>query len=158
MLQFYNTPINEYQAKLVLKPLTPEWKWKLIYEPIHHDVRILSKKIPITKFLNLQVWWCLTASLFMKWLLSLSWSVQKMFLKFNKSGIFYVLVCIDSHCIAIDAIISWSSTFHKISFVVVYSDINGAGWCRTQFSNACYWLEMEAHHVFGWRWCIPDSK
>lgn len=55
LVQFYNAPINEYQAKLVLKPLTPEWKWKLIYEPIHQDVRVLSKKIPITKFLNLQV-------------------------------------------------------------------------------------------------------
>lgn len=54
-MEFYNAPINEYQAKLVLKPLTPEWKWKFIYEPIHQDVRVLSKKIPITKFLNLQV-------------------------------------------------------------------------------------------------------
>nr|KYP57838.1 hypothetical protein KK1_004119 [Cajanus cajan] len=53
-MEFYNAPINEYQAKLVLKPLTPEWKWKIIYEPLHHDVRVLSKKIPITKFLNLQ--------------------------------------------------------------------------------------------------------
>nr|AFK36317.1 unknown [Lotus japonicus] len=53
-MEFYNAPSNEYQAKLVLKPLTPEWKWKLIYEPIHHDVRILSKKIPVTRFLNLQ--------------------------------------------------------------------------------------------------------
>jgi len=58
-VQFFNAPVNEYQAKLVLKPLTPEWKWKIIYEPLHHDVRVLSKKIPITKFLNLQVWWCL---------------------------------------------------------------------------------------------------
>ncbi|QCD80229.1 hypothetical protein DEO72_LG2g550 [Vigna unguiculata] len=54
-MEFYNAPVNEYQAKLVLKPLTPEWKWKIIYEPLHHDVRVLSKKIPITKFLNLQV-------------------------------------------------------------------------------------------------------
>ncbi|KAL9325824.1 hypothetical protein ACSQ67_006469 [Phaseolus vulgaris] len=54
-MEFFNAPVNEYQAKLVLKPLTPEWKWKIIYEPLHHDVRVLSKKIPITKFLNLQV-------------------------------------------------------------------------------------------------------
>ena len=27
-----------------------------MYEPVHHDVHILSKKIPITKFLNLQVY------------------------------------------------------------------------------------------------------
>ncbi|CAJ2649959.1 uncharacterized protein LOC123906297 [Trifolium pratense] len=54
-MEIYNAPINECQAKLIFKPLTPEWKWKFIYEPIQHDVRILSKKIPITKFLNLQV-------------------------------------------------------------------------------------------------------
>lgn len=54
-MEIYNAPINECQAKLVFKPLTPEWKWKLIYEPIQHDVRILSKKIPITRFVNLQV-------------------------------------------------------------------------------------------------------
>ncbi|KAB1209495.1 hypothetical protein CJ030_MR6G007269 [Morella rubra] len=54
-LEFYNAPANEYQAKLVLKPLAPDRRWKFIYEPIHQDVRVISKKIPITKFLNLQV-------------------------------------------------------------------------------------------------------
>ncbi|GAV72799.1 hypothetical protein CFOL_v3_16287 [Cephalotus follicularis] len=54
-LEFYNVPINDYQVKLVLKPLSPDRRWKFIYEPIHHDVRLLSKKIPVTKFLNLQV-------------------------------------------------------------------------------------------------------
>ncbi|KAJ9183744.1 hypothetical protein P3X46_007556 [Hevea brasiliensis] len=54
-LEFYNAPINDLQAKLVLKPLSPDRRWKFIYEPIRQDVRILSKKIPITKFLNLQV-------------------------------------------------------------------------------------------------------
>nr|DAD49102.1 TPA_asm: hypothetical protein HUJ06_019039 [Nelumbo nucifera] len=54
-LEFYNAPTNEFQAKLVLKPLAPERMWKFIYEPIHHDVRLLSKKIPVTKFLNLQI-------------------------------------------------------------------------------------------------------
>ncbi|KAF6146590.1 hypothetical protein GIB67_008876 [Kingdonia uniflora] len=53
--EFYNAPSNEYQAKLVLKPLSPDRRWKFMYEPIHQDVRFLSKKIPVTKFLNLQV-------------------------------------------------------------------------------------------------------
>ncbi|CAN6541255.1 unnamed protein product [Malus baccata var. baccata] len=54
-LEFYNAPINEFQGKIVLKPLAPERTWKFIYEPIHQDVRVLSKKIPLTGFLNLQV-------------------------------------------------------------------------------------------------------
>ncbi|KAK6784544.1 hypothetical protein RDI58_017999 [Solanum bulbocastanum] len=54
-LEFYNNPSNEYLAKLVLKPLAPERRWKFICEPLHHEVRLLSKKIPVTKFLNLQV-------------------------------------------------------------------------------------------------------
>ncbi|KAK3438688.1 hypothetical protein EUGRSUZ_C03348 [Eucalyptus grandis] len=54
-LEFYNAPRNDFQAKLVFKPLSPDRLWKFVYEPIHQDVRILSKKIPVTKFLNLQV-------------------------------------------------------------------------------------------------------
>ncbi|GJT29733.1 hypothetical protein Tco_0910008 [Tanacetum coccineum] len=54
-LEFYNAPVNECQAKLVLKPLSADRRWKFIYEPLHHDVRLVSKKIPLTKFLNLQV-------------------------------------------------------------------------------------------------------
>uniref|UniRef100_A0A5B7BK97 DUF7781 domain-containing protein n=1 Tax=Davidia involucrata TaxID=16924 RepID=A0A5B7BK97_DAVIN len=54
-LEFYNAPINEFQAKLVLKPLAHDRIWKFMYEPIRSDVRLLSKKIPVTKFLNLQV-------------------------------------------------------------------------------------------------------
>lgn len=54
-LEFYNVPVNEYQAKLVLKPLAHDRRWKFAYEPLQHDVRLLSKKIPVTKFLNLQV-------------------------------------------------------------------------------------------------------
>ncbi|KAL8036010.1 hypothetical protein ABFX02_12G131700 [Erythranthe guttata] len=50
-----NAPINDYHAKLVLKPLSYERKWKLIYEPFYQDVQLVSKKIPVTKFLNLQV-------------------------------------------------------------------------------------------------------
>ncbi|XP_057498020.1 uncharacterized protein LOC130782644 isoform X1 [Actinidia eriantha] len=41
--------------ELVLKPLSYERKWKFIYEPLQHDVQLLSKKIPVTKFLYLQV-------------------------------------------------------------------------------------------------------
>lgn len=54
-LEFYNAPSNEYQAKFVLKPLSPARRWKFMYEPLHHDVRLVSKKIPVTKYLNLQV-------------------------------------------------------------------------------------------------------
>ncbi|KAG6590034.1 hypothetical protein SDJN02_14723 [Cucurbita argyrosperma subsp. argyrosperma] len=54
-LEFYNAPCNEYEAKLVVKPLYPEQRWKFIYEPIRQDIRLLSKKIPVTRFLNLQV-------------------------------------------------------------------------------------------------------
>ncbi|CAI9293147.1 unnamed protein product [Lactuca saligna] len=54
-LEFYNAPMNECQAKLVVKPLSNERRWKFIYEPLHHDIRLVSKKIPLTKFLNLQV-------------------------------------------------------------------------------------------------------
>ncbi|ONK61170.1 uncharacterized protein A4U43_C08F26950 [Asparagus officinalis] len=54
-LEFFNLESNEYEAKMVLKPLSPERRWKFIYEPIHGDIRLLSKKIPITKYLNLQV-------------------------------------------------------------------------------------------------------
>ncbi|XP_060190516.1 uncharacterized protein LOC132619708, partial [Lycium barbarum] len=53
--QFYNNPSNEYVGKLVLKPLAPERRWKFICETLHCEVRLLSKKIPVTKFLNLQV-------------------------------------------------------------------------------------------------------
>lgn len=54
-LEFYNFQGNEYQAKLVLKPLAPDRRWKFIYEPLHGDIRLLSKKISLTNYLNLQV-------------------------------------------------------------------------------------------------------
>ncbi|MQL73659.1 hypothetical protein Taro_006008 [Colocasia esculenta] len=54
-LEFYNFQGNEFEAKLVLKPMAPDRRWKFVYEPIHGDIRVLSKKIPITKYLNLQV-------------------------------------------------------------------------------------------------------
>lgn len=47
--------MNEYQAKLVLKPLAQDRRWKFMYEPLRQDVRLLSKKIPVTKYMNLQV-------------------------------------------------------------------------------------------------------
>ncbi|CAA7400775.1 unnamed protein product [Spirodela intermedia] len=54
-LEFYNYEGNDYEAKMVLKPLGPDRRWKFIYEPIRGDLRVLSKKIPITRYLNLQV-------------------------------------------------------------------------------------------------------
>lgn len=54
-LEFFNLESNEYHAKLVLKPLSPERRWKFMYEPIQGDIRLLSKKIPINKYLNFQV-------------------------------------------------------------------------------------------------------
>ncbi|KAK0572463.1 hypothetical protein LWI29_031845 [Acer saccharum] len=53
--ELYNDPINDIHAKIVLKPLSPDRRWKFTYEPIRHDVHLISKKIPLTKFLNLQV-------------------------------------------------------------------------------------------------------
>ncbi|XP_025012627.1 uncharacterized protein LOC8281178 isoform X2 [Ricinus communis] len=51
----FRKEIEGIRVGLNLEPLSPERRWKFIYEPIHQDVRILSKKIPITKFLNLQI-------------------------------------------------------------------------------------------------------
>ncbi|CAB4318515.1 unnamed protein product [Prunus armeniaca] len=85
-LEFYNAPCNEFQGKLVLKPLAPERMWKFIYEPIHQDVRILSKKIPLTGYLNLQV---------------------------------------------------------------------GVGH---NFSNECYWMEVETYYMFWWRWALGTGE
>ncbi|KAK2645233.1 hypothetical protein Ddye_020428 [Dipteronia dyeriana] len=53
--ELYNAPINDIHAKIILKPHSPDRRWKFTYEPIHHDVHLISKKIPLTKFLNLQV-------------------------------------------------------------------------------------------------------
>ncbi|KAL0927146.1 hypothetical protein M5K25_001306 [Dendrobium thyrsiflorum] len=54
-LEFFNFEVNEFETKLVLKPLAHDRRWKFIFEPIHGDIRLLSKKIPIAKYLNLQV-------------------------------------------------------------------------------------------------------
>ncbi|CAL5016743.1 unnamed protein product [Urochloa decumbens] len=52
--EFYNLEVNDFEAKVVLKPLDYERKWKFQYKPISGDIQLLSKKIPVTKFLNLQ--------------------------------------------------------------------------------------------------------
>ncbi|KAG0476541.1 hypothetical protein HPP92_013382, partial [Vanilla planifolia] len=52
---FFNFQGNDCEAKLVLKPLALDRRWKFMYEPIHGDIRLLSKKIPVAKYLNLQV-------------------------------------------------------------------------------------------------------
>lgn len=54
-MEFYNAPSNEFESKLVLKPMANDRRWKFMYAPLHHDVRLMSKKIPVTNFLNLQV-------------------------------------------------------------------------------------------------------
>ncbi|GKV24745.1 hypothetical protein SLE2022_162670 [Rubroshorea leprosula] len=54
-LEFYNAPTNDFQTKLVLKPLSPDRRWKFVCKPIQSEVGVLSKKIPLAKFLNLQV-------------------------------------------------------------------------------------------------------
>ncbi|XP_078166113.1 OBP3-responsive protein 4 (ORG4) [Carex rostrata] len=54
-LEFFNYEVNDYEAKLVLKPLSTDRRWKFMYRPVHGDVQVLSKKIPLTKYLNLQV-------------------------------------------------------------------------------------------------------
>lgn len=54
-LEFSNFEGNDYRAKMVMKPQTPDRRWKFIYEPLQGDIRLLSKKIPITQYLNLQV-------------------------------------------------------------------------------------------------------
>ncbi|KAL5214295.1 hypothetical protein ABZP36_003447 [Zizania latifolia] len=53
--EFYNLEVNDFEAKVVLKPLDYDRKWKFQYKPISGDIQLLSKKIPVTKFLNLQV-------------------------------------------------------------------------------------------------------
>ena len=53
--QFYNLEVNDFEAKVVLKPLDFDRKWKFQYKPISGDIQLLSKKIPVTKYLNLQV-------------------------------------------------------------------------------------------------------
>ncbi|XP_059301758.1 uncharacterized protein LOC132053663 [Lycium ferocissimum] len=51
-LEFHTAPYKEDLARLVIKPLAPNQRWKFTYDSWHHEVRLLSKKIPITKFLN----------------------------------------------------------------------------------------------------------
>ncbi|KAG6520583.1 uncharacterized protein LOC122051537 [Zingiber officinale] len=56
--KFCNVPTNEYQAAVVLKPMASNKRWKFVYEPLHGDIQLLSKKIPLTKYLNIQIGLC----------------------------------------------------------------------------------------------------
>ena len=55
LFQFYNLEVNDFEAKVVLKPLDFDRKWKFQYKPISSDIQLMSKKIPVSKYLNLQV-------------------------------------------------------------------------------------------------------
>ncbi|KAH9291346.1 hypothetical protein KI387_030280, partial [Taxus chinensis] len=46
---------NPFNTKMVFKPLVPERKWRFICEPKLGDIRLLTRKIPIGKYLKLQV-------------------------------------------------------------------------------------------------------
>ncbi|KAK8947538.1 hypothetical protein KSP40_PGU005315 [Platanthera guangdongensis] len=51
----FRKEIRGFRVGLNLEPLAQDRRWKFIYEPIHGDIRVLSKKLPIAKYLNLQV-------------------------------------------------------------------------------------------------------
>ncbi|KAI5005668.1 hypothetical protein ZWY2020_032911 [Hordeum vulgare] len=53
--EFYNLEVNDFEAKVVPKPLDFDRKWQFQYKPISGDIQLLSKKFPVTKYLNLQV-------------------------------------------------------------------------------------------------------
>ncbi|XP_074560363.1 uncharacterized protein LOC141816486 [Curcuma longa] len=61
---FCNSPTNEYRTAVVLKPMASNKpmaynkRWKFVYEPLHGDIQLLSKKMPLTKYLNLQIGVC----------------------------------------------------------------------------------------------------
>lgn len=46
---------NACKSKLVLKPISEDRKWKVLFEPKQADLRLLTKKIPVGPFLSLQV-------------------------------------------------------------------------------------------------------
>ncbi|KAG0476567.1 hypothetical protein HPP92_013408 [Vanilla planifolia] len=46
-LEFFNFQGNDCEAKLVLKPLALDRRWKFMYEPIHGDIRLLSKRFQL---------------------------------------------------------------------------------------------------------------
>jgi len=53
--EFNELQVNAYNTKLVFKPPELDRKWKLICEPNRGDLRLLTKKIPIGRYLNIQV-------------------------------------------------------------------------------------------------------
>lgn len=54
-IEFDGTGEKKCNTKLVLKPLSCDQKWKIVCEPKHADLRLLTKKISIGPFLSLQV-------------------------------------------------------------------------------------------------------
>ncbi|KAI4971353.1 hypothetical protein ZWY2020_002267 [Hordeum vulgare] len=52
--KFYNLEVNDFEAKVVLKPLDFDRKWQIQYKPISGDIQLLSKKFAVTKYVNLQ--------------------------------------------------------------------------------------------------------
>lgn len=92
--QFFNYEVNDYEAKLVLKPLGTERKWRFMYRPIHGDIQLLSKKIPITKYLNLQVFAQILPPLIMafQWYLFNFKRYSNMNVYIQKSGVHYTIV------------------------------------------------------------------
>ncbi|KAH7302116.1 hypothetical protein KP509_23G057300 [Ceratopteris richardii] len=54
-LEFDLSGTNACKPKFVIKPLSEDRKWKVLFEPRQADLRLLTKKIPIGPFLSLQV-------------------------------------------------------------------------------------------------------
>jgi hypothetical protein len=53
--QFNGVQVNRSNTKIVFKPVSADSKWKIICEPKHGDLRLLTKKIPLGPLLSLQV-------------------------------------------------------------------------------------------------------
>ncbi|KAI5015009.1 hypothetical protein ZWY2020_056399 [Hordeum vulgare] len=51
----FEAEVNDFEAKVVLKPLDFDRKWQFQYKPISGDIQLLSKKFAVTKYVNLQV-------------------------------------------------------------------------------------------------------
>jgi len=53
--EFNGVQVNQSNTKIVFKPVSADSKWKIICEPKHGDLRLLTKKIPLGPLLSLQV-------------------------------------------------------------------------------------------------------
>lgn len=53
--QFNGVQVNGCSTKFVFKPATASGMWKVVCEPKHGDLRLLTKKIPIGPLFHLQV-------------------------------------------------------------------------------------------------------